>query len=180
MSVRPLSATLQLDRKNKMLYVPRQFRENEDYGLLDTGAIQSAMSEKELRQIHQVDPAAQLEVYPARDFKVQIANGSIVPVRKQVLLRSFFVRNELEELFLILPTMGNILIGMSFFKNNSETLDLANNFVRFPEIALQLKPPNGKFKLQMLELRASQKITISSTQQVFFPVKRTLAQRQGQ
>ena len=66
--------------------------------------------------------------------------------------------------------MGNILIGMSFFKKYSVTLDLANNLVRFPEITLQLMPQNGKFKLQMLELRASQKTTISPRQQIFVPV----------
>ena len=71
---------------------------------------------------------------------------------------------------MILPTMGNILIGMSFFKKYSVTLDLANNIVRFPEITLQLKPPNGKFKLQMLELRTTQKTTISPGQQIFVTV----------
>ena len=72
---------------------------------------------------------------------------------------------------MILPTMGNILIGMSFFKKYSVTLDLANNIVRFPEITLQLRPQIGKFKLQMLELRASQKTTIPPQQQVFIPVE---------
>ena len=70
-----------------MLYPPLQFREYETQGLLDTGAIQSAMSENEFRRILQAHSAAQLEEYPAPDFKVQIANGSIVPVRKQALLR---------------------------------------------------------------------------------------------
>ena len=128
------------------------------------------MSENELRRILQAHPAAQLEEYPAPDFKVQIANGSIVPVRKQVLLRFFIGGKVFEETFMILPTMGNILIGMSFFKKYSVTLDLANNIVRFPEITLQLRPQNGKFKFQMLELRASQKTTIQPRQQVFNPV----------
>ena len=39
------------------------------------------MSENELRRVLQAHPAAQLEEYPAPDFKVQIANGNIVPVR---------------------------------------------------------------------------------------------------
>ena len=149
-----------------MLYVPLQFREYEDEGLLDTGAIQSAMSENEPRRILQAHPAAQLEEYPAPDFKVQIANGNIVPVRKQVLLRFLIGGKIFEETFMILPTMGNILIGMSFFKKFSVTLDLANNIVRFPEITLQLKP-NGKFRLQMLELRTTQETTISPGQQIF-------------
>ena len=96
-NIRPLSATLQLDRRNKMLYVPLQFREYENQGLQDTGAIQSAMSENELRRILQAHPAAQLEEYPAPDFKVQIANGNIVPVRKQVLLRFFIGGNNIHD-----------------------------------------------------------------------------------
>ena len=166
-NIRPLSATLQLDRRHKMLYVPLQFREYENEGLLDTGAIQSAMSENELRRILQAHPAAQLEEYPAPDFKVQIPHRKHCPVREQILLRFFIGGKILKETFMILPTMGNILIGMSFFKKYSVTLDLANNIVRFPEITLQLKPPNGKFKLQMLELRTTQKTTISPGQQIF-------------
>ena len=55
----------------------------------DTGAIQSALSEAELRRILTAHPAALLQELPAPEFKVQIANGNIVPVRKQVLLRFF-------------------------------------------------------------------------------------------
>ena len=66
--------------------------------------------------------------------------------------------------------MGSILIELSFFKKHSLTADLANNIVRFPEITIQFKPSNGKFKLQMLELRASQKATICPRQQVLAPV----------
>ena len=46
----PFSATLQLDRRNKMLYDPLQLREYENDGLLDTGTIQCAMSKNELRR----------------------------------------------------------------------------------------------------------------------------------
>ena len=37
--IRQLSATLQLNKKDRMLYVPLQFRAYENFGLLDTGAI---------------------------------------------------------------------------------------------------------------------------------------------
>ena len=40
-----LSPTLHLNKKDKMLYVPLQFDKYENSALLDTGAIQSAMSE---------------------------------------------------------------------------------------------------------------------------------------
>ena len=168
--IRQLSATLQLNKKDKMLYVPLQFREYENFGLLDTGAIQSALSEAELRRILTAHPAALLQELPAPEFKVQIANGNIVPVRKQVLLRFFIGGKIFEETFMVLPTMGNILIGMSFFKKNSVTLDLANNIVKFPDITLQLRSVNGKFKNKLLELKTTQKTVIQPNQQVFVPV----------
>ena len=168
--IRQLSATLQLNRKDKMPYVPLQFREYENFGLLDTGAIQSALSEAELRRILSAHPAALLQELPAPEFKVQIANGSIVPVRKQVLLRFFVGGKVFEETFMVLPTMGNVLIGMSFFKKYSVILDLANNIGRFPDITLQLRPVNGKFKNKLLELKTTQKMVIQPNQQVFVPV----------
>ena len=60
MNIRPLGATLQLDRRNEMLYVPLPLRENKNQGLLNTGAIQSAMSENEQKRILQAHSAAQL------------------------------------------------------------------------------------------------------------------------
>ena len=68
--IRQLSATLQLNKKDRMLYVPLQFRAYENFGLLDTGAIQSALSEAELRRILTAHPAALLEELPAPEFEV--------------------------------------------------------------------------------------------------------------
>ena len=42
-----LSPTLHLNKKDKMLFVPLQFNSYENQGLLDTGAVQSALSEAE-------------------------------------------------------------------------------------------------------------------------------------
>ena len=180
-AIQVVTATLQLNKKDKMLYVPLQFRQYENHGLLDTGAIRSAMSEDELRRILSTHPAALLEEYPAPDFKVQIANGSIVPDRKQILLRFFIGGKVFEETFMILPTMGNILIGMSFFKKYSGTLDLANNVVKFPDITLQLKPERGRYKIQMIELRTTQKTVIQPEHQIIVPVlaERDLGTIQG-
>ena len=132
--------------------------------------IQSAMSEDELRRITAVHPATVMEVYPVPDFEVQIANGSIVPVRKQILLRLFFGGKLFKEKFMILPTMGNILIGMSFSKKDSVTLDLANSFIKFPDITRQLKPEQGRYKSNMIKLRTSQKTVIKPHQQIINPV----------
>ena len=67
-----------------MLFVPLQFNNYENQGLLDTGAVQSALSEAELRKITAAHPEAVLDELPPPNFKVQIANGNLVPIRKQV------------------------------------------------------------------------------------------------
>ena len=149
-----------------MLYVPLQFRAYEIFGHLDT----CALSEAELRRILSAHPAALLQELPAPEFKVQIANGNIVPVRKQLLLRFFIGGKVFEETFMILPTMGNVLIGKSFFKKYSVIFDLANNIVKFPDITLQLRSVNEKFKNKLLELETTQKIVIKPNQQVIVPV----------
>ena len=59
-----LSPTLHLNKKDKMLYVPLQFDKYENHALLDTGAIQSAMSEAELRKITTAHPEAILQELP--------------------------------------------------------------------------------------------------------------------
>ena len=51
-----LSPTLHLNKKDKMLYVPLQFDKYENSALLDTGEIQSAMSEAELRKTTTAHP----------------------------------------------------------------------------------------------------------------------------
>ena len=72
-----------------------------------------------------------------------------------------------EETFIVLPTVGNVLKGMSSFKEFSVTPDLANNIVKFPDITLQLRSVNGKFKNKLLELKTTEKIIIQQNQQVF-------------
>ena len=64
-----LSPTLHLNKKDKMLYVPLQFDKYKNHALLDTGAIQSAMSEAELRKITTAPPEAILQKLPPPNFK---------------------------------------------------------------------------------------------------------------
>ena len=102
-----------------MLYVTLQFCSYESFRLHDTGAIESALSEAELRRIVAAHPAAVFEELPAPDLKVQIVNGNTVPVRKKVSLLFFVCRKIFEETFLVLPTMCNFFIVMSFSNSSN-------------------------------------------------------------
>ena len=168
-----LSPTLHLNKKDKMLYVPLQFDKYENHALLDTGAIPSAMSEAELRKITTAHPEAILQELTPPNFKIQIANGNLVPVRKQVLLRFYLAGKVFEETFLILPTMGTILIGMSFFEKHSGYLDIKNHLVHFPNhmMSMQVRQQkNNKFKTGLIILCSSNRTVIPPLHQVMIQV----------
>ena len=65
--------------------------------------------------------------------------------------------------------MGKILIGLSFFKWYSVTLDLKNNLVHFPEVSLQLKKHYGKFNCGALDQKTLQKDVVGPLRKVMVP-----------
>ena len=74
-----LSPTLHLNEKDKMLYVPLQFDKYENHALSDTGAIQSTMSEAELRKITTAHPEAILQEFPPPELQDQNSKRELSP-----------------------------------------------------------------------------------------------------
>ena len=162
-----------MNKKDKILYVPLQFDKYENHALIDTAAIQSAMSEAELRKIITAYPEAILQELHPPNFKIQIANGNLVPVRKQVLLRFHIAGKVFEEKFLILPTMGTILIGMSIFEKYSVNLDIKNHLVHLPNhmMSMQVRQQeNNRFKTSLINLCSSNRTVIPLLHQVMIQV----------
>ena len=89
-----------------MLFVLLQFNTYGNHRLLDTGAVQSALSVAALSNITAAHPKAVLDELPPPNFKVQIASGNLVPFRKQVLLRFFVTGKVFKKVFLVLLTMS--------------------------------------------------------------------------
>ena len=76
-----MSANLKLNKHDRNLYIPLPFPDYENDAHFDTGAIKSAMSEKELRRVITAYPSALLKKLPEHEYKNQI---DIVPIRKEV------------------------------------------------------------------------------------------------
>ena len=135
--------------------------------------MQSALSEAELRKITAAHPEAVLDELPPPIFRVQIASGNIVPIRKQVLLGFFIAGKVFEEVFLVLPTMGTILIGMTFFEKYSVNLDIKNHLVNFPNhlMSMQVRQQtNKKFKTGLIGMYSNSRTTIPPHLQVLIEV----------
>ena len=71
---------------------------------------------------------------------------------------------------MILPTMGNLLIGLSFFKQYSKALDIRNHLLHFSDVSLQLRKANGKYNCDICEHMAAKKNLLSPYQQFMVPV----------
>ena len=73
----PLSTNLPLKNKRKVLYFPMDFGELNIDGVIDTGALSSAIREAELRKIRLLAPHTTLNEGPPPEFQIMIAKGHL-------------------------------------------------------------------------------------------------------
>ena len=71
----PLTTNLGLKYKRQMLYFPMDFSELTLDGLVDTGALSSAIPEADLRKIRLLAPQSIVKEGPAPNFQIMVANG---------------------------------------------------------------------------------------------------------
>ena len=73
----PLSTSLNLKCKRRMLYFPMDFGELSIDGLVDTGAYSSAIPEADLRKIRLLAQQSVIREGPAPNFQIMVANGQL-------------------------------------------------------------------------------------------------------
>ena len=71
------SSSLILKRIGNMFYVPMDFGATSFDGLVDTGALTSAISQSDLTQIRLLSHEAILNLGPAPSFQIMLANGQL-------------------------------------------------------------------------------------------------------
>ena len=122
-----------------MLYAPLNIKTNKNYTLLDTGAVQSAMSENKLRNNQTTITEALLIELAAPAFKIQIATRMLLTVKKQIVLKFFTAGCVFEDTQFFLLTMGTVLTRISLFGENAVLLDANNNLVHLPDMYMQVR-----------------------------------------
>ena len=73
----PLKTNLGLKYKRRMLYFPMDFGELTLDGLVDPGALSSAIPEADLRKIRLLAPQSIVKEGPAPNFQIMVANGQL-------------------------------------------------------------------------------------------------------
>ena len=123
-----------------MYYIPMDFQNLTLDGLIDTGALTSAISEQDLNKIKLLANDAIKETGPPPNFQIMVANGQLEVPIGTVLLEFEVADFMLKENFIIMKTLPNPLIGLCFLRRNNAIFDVTQGILTFPYLSMQLKP----------------------------------------
>ena len=120
----PLTTNLGLKYKRRMLYFPMDFGELTLDGLVDTGALSSAIPEADLRKIRLLAPQSIIKEGPAPNFQIMVANGQLETPKSTVELKFEVGDINFHEIFIVMEKLTSPLIGLSFLQRNNTILDM--------------------------------------------------------
>ena len=137
----PLSTKLPLKSKRKMLYFRMAFGELNIDGLVDTGALSSAIPEADLTicKIQLLAPHTKLNERPPTEFQIMVANGQLEAPIATVELQFEVGDITLREKFIVMTNLTSPLIGLLFLQRNSTILDMRQGILTFSFFSMQLK-----------------------------------------
>ena len=135
-----LSTSLVLKHKKHMFYVPMNFGDVLLDGLVDTGALTSAISQSDLNQISLLSQEAVLNTGPAPAFRIMVANGQLEDPISTVELKFKVADFSFHERFIVMKTLANPLVGLCFLQRNHAIFDTRQGILTFPELSMQLRP----------------------------------------
>ena len=141
----PWTTNLGLKYKRRMLYFPMDFGELTLDGLVDTGALSSAIPEADLRKIRLLAPQSIIKEGPAPNFQIMVANGQLENPKSTVELKFEVGDIDFHEIFIVMEKLTSPLIGLSFLQRNNTILDMRQGVLNFPFFSMQLKTADHKY-----------------------------------
>ena len=108
------------------------FRELNIDGLIDTGALSSAIPEADLRKIRLLAPHTILNNGPPPEFQIMVANGQLEAPIATVEFQFEVGDITFREKFIIMTNLTNLLIGLFFLQRNSTILGMRQGILNFP------------------------------------------------
>ena len=141
----PLSTSINLKCKKRMLYFPMDFGELTIDGLIDTGALSSAIPEMDLRKIRLLSPKSVIREGPPPNFQIMVANGQLETPKSTIELRFEVGDIEFHEIFIVMENLTGPIIGLMFLQRNHTVLDMRQGILNFPFFSMQLKTADHKY-----------------------------------
>ena len=134
-----LSTNLALRNQRKMFYFPMDFGELNIDGLIDTGALSSAIPEADLRKIRLLAPHTILNEGPPPEFQIMVANGQLEAPFETVELQFKVEDITFREKFIVVTNLTSPWIDLLFLQRNSTILDMRQGILSFPFFSVQMK-----------------------------------------
>ena len=156
----PLTTNLVLKHKRRMLYFPMDFGELTLDGLLDTGALSSAIPKADLRKIGLLAPQSIVNEGPAPNFQIMVANEQLETPKSTVEPKFEVGVIEFHEIFMVMEKLTSPLIGLSFLQRNNTILDMRQGVLNFPFFSMQSKTADHKYTNVMEPICIREDVTI--------------------
>ena len=135
----PLSTNLPLKNKRKMPYFPMEFGELNIDGLIDTGALSSAIPEADLRKNRLMVLHTVLNEGLLPEFQIMLGSGQLEAPIATVDFQFEVGHITFREKFIVMTKVTNPLIGFLFLQRNSTILDMRQWILNFSLFSMQLK-----------------------------------------
>ena len=162
----PLSTNINLKCKKRMLYFPMDFGELTIDGLIDTGALSSAIPEMDLRKIRLLSPQSVIREGPPPNFQIMVANGQLETPKSTIELKFEVGDIEFHEIFIVMEHLTGPIIGLMFLQRNHTVLDMRQGILNFPFFSMQLKTADHKYSNVLEPILNPNEITIPPNDRV--------------
>ena len=141
----PLTSTVVLKRKQKMLYVPLDFKNNLTVdALVDSRAFVSAIAQDDLETIEQKAPNNVLKIDNPPNFQIQVANDHLEKQLSKATPKFENGDKSSAEHFVVMQKLTGPIIGLHFMRNNSVVIDTTHGLIRFPQLTMQVKTTSSE------------------------------------
>ena len=101
-------------------------------GLIDKGALSSAIPVADLRKIRIMAPHTIVNEVPPLEFQIMVANGQLEAPIATVELQFEISDIKFREKFIVMTNLTSPLIGLLFLQRNSTILDMRQGILNFP------------------------------------------------
>ena len=162
----PLSTNINLKCKKRMLYFPMDFGKLTIDGLIDTGALSSAIPEMDLRKIRLLSPQSVIREGPPPSFQIMVANGQLETPKSTIELKFEVGDIEFLEIFIVMEHLTGPIIGLMFLQRNHTVLDMRQGILNFPFFSMQLKTADHKYSNVLEPILNPTEITIPPNDRV--------------
>ena len=160
----PLTSTVVLKRKQKMLYVPLDFEINLNVdALVDSGAFVSAIAQDDLETIKQKAPNSLLKIDDPPNFQNQVANGQLEKPNSTATLKFEIGDNSFAEHFVVMKKLTGPIRGLHFMRNNSVVIDTTHALIHFPHLTMRVKTASSETTTKPQPVITDDALTIPPT-----------------